>query len=79
MIVSPVSVLFSRRMSEKVTLLVKRPYLEFFQSVFSQSEYEEMQSIFLYLVGMRENKDQKNSEYEHFARSVSMSVNIACY
>ena len=38
-----------------------------------------MQNIFLYLVGMQENKDQKNSEYEHFARSVSMSVNIASY
>ena len=28
-----------------------------------------------YLVRMRENTDQKNSEYEHFSRSVSYSIN----
>ena len=50
----------------------KRPYLEFFWSVFSriQTEYEEIRSISPYSVQMPENTDQKISEYGYFSRSV---------
>ena len=50
----------------------KRPYLEFFWSVFSriQTEYEEIRSISPYSVQMPENTDQKISEYGCFSRSV---------
>ena len=53
------------------------PYSEFFWSVFSriQTEYEEIFRIFPYSVQMRENKDQKNSEYRHLSRSVLLSKN----
>ena len=40
----------------------KRPYSEFFWSVFSRIRTE-------YSVPMRENTDQKNSEYGRFSRS----------
>ena len=55
------------------TLRKKCPYLEFFQSVFSRirTKYRDLRSKFLYSVRMRENTDQKNSEYGHFLRSVS--------
>ena len=48
------------------------PYSELFWSVFSRiwTEYGEMLRIFPYSVQIRENKDQSNSEYEHFSRSV---------
>ena len=48
-----------------------RPYSEFLWSVFSRirTEYGETRSISPYSVRMRENTDQKNSEYEHFLRS----------
>ena len=54
-------------MSEKVTLQEKRPYSEFFWSVFSQNEYEEIQSTFPYLAQMLENTNQKtlNSNIFH--------------
>ena len=44
------------------------PYSEFFWSVFSRTrtEYENKRSIPQYSVRMRENTDQKNSEYGNF-------------
>ena len=52
----------------------KCPYLEFFWSVFSQirTEYGEIRSISPFSVRMRENTDQKNSEYGHFLRSINV-------
>ena len=52
------------------TLREKCPYSKFFWSVFSRiwTEYGE---ILPYSVQMRENKDQKNSEYGHFSCSDS--------
>ena len=48
------------------------PYSKFFWSVLScmRTEYGEIRSISPCSVQMRENKDQKNSEYGHFLRSV---------
>ena len=53
------------------TLREKCPYLEFFWSVFSHiwTEYGEILRISPYSVRMRENTDQKNSEYGHFSGS----------
>ena len=53
------------------TLCEKCPYVEFFWFVFSRSrtEYGDILSISPYSVQMRENTDQKNSEYGHFSRS----------
>ena len=48
---------------KKLTLRKKCPYSGFFWSVFSRN-------ISPYSVRMRENKNQKNSEYGHFLRSV---------
>ena len=50
----------------------KRPYWEFFLSVFSLiwTEYGDLQSKSPYSVRMWENMDQKNSEHGHFLRSV---------
>ena len=47
----------------------------YFWSVFSgiQTEYGEILRISRCSVRMRENTDQKNSEYEHFLRSVQKS------
>ena len=55
----------------KQILRKKGPYSDFFWSVFFriQTEYGELQSISPYSVRMRENTDQKNSEYGHFSRS----------
>ena len=60
----------------QITLLEKCPYSGFFWSVFSclRTEYGEMRSISPYSVRIRENTDQKNSEYGHFSRSVSFSI-----
>ena len=46
----------------------KKSVFEVFLSVFShiRTEYGEIRNISPYLVQMRENKDQKNSEYVHF-------------
>ena len=54
------------------TLRKKFPYSEFFWSVFSRiwTEHGEIRSISPYSVRMRENNNQKNSEYGHFSRSV---------
>ena len=53
------------------TLHEKCSYSEFFWSAFSRivTEYGEILRISLYSVQMRENTDQKNSEYGHFSRS----------
>ena len=50
------------------TLRKKCPYLVFFWSVFSRirTEYGERRSISLHSIRMRENTDQKNSEYGHY-------------
>ena len=60
----------------QITLREKCPYSGFFWSVFSclRTEYGEMRSISPYSVRIRENTDQKNSEYGHFSRSVSFSI-----
>ena len=55
-----------------LSLREKCPYSEFFWFSFSliRTEYSEMLRIFPYSVWMRENTDQKNSEYGHFSRGV---------
>ena len=57
-----------------LALREKCPYSEIFWSIFSRiwTEYGEgeMLRISQYSVRMRENTDQKNSEYGHFLRSV---------
>ena len=56
-----------------LTLGGKYPYSDFFGFVFSrtQIEYGEIP----YSVQMRENMNQKNSEYGHFSRSVMINGN----
>ena len=56
-----------------ITLREKCPYLEFFWSVFSrsQTEYGEILRISPYSVQIRENTDQKNSDYGHLSHSVT--------
>ena len=46
----------------------KCPYSEFFWSVFFRiyTEYEDLLFKYPYSVRMRENTDQKNSQYGHF-------------
>ena len=58
------------------TLREKFRYSELFWSIFSRiyTEYEEMRIISPYLVRMRENTDQNNSEYWHILRS----DNVCC-
>ena len=60
----------------KITLHEKRPYSEFFWSVFSriQTEYGGTVRISPYSVRARENTDQKNSEYGHVSRSVRKNI-----
>ena len=60
----------------QITLREKCPYSGFLWSVFSclRTEYGEMRSISPYSVRIRENTDQKNSEYGHFSRNVSFSI-----
>ena len=55
----------------KLKMCKKCPYSELFWSVISRirTEYGGILRIFPYLVQMRENKDQNNSEYGHFSRS----------
>ena len=57
------------------SLREKCPYLEFFLSVFSRiwTEYGEIFRISPYSVRIRENVEQKNSEYGPFSRSGSWS------
>ena len=56
-----------------LTLRKRCPYSELFWSVFSRirTEYEEILRISPYSFRMRKNKDQNNSEYRHFSRSVT--------
>ena len=56
---------------QKHTLCEESPYSEFVWSVFSRilTEYGEIRFISPHSVRMRENTDQKNSEYRHFSRS----------
>ena len=62
-------------LSNRVSLREKCPYSEFFWSAFShiRTEYKEILRISPYPVQVRENTDQKNSEYGHFSRSESMT------
>ena len=65
----------------KITLREKCPYSEFSWSVFSniQTEYGKKLRILRispYSVRLRENTDQKNSEYGHFSWSVTFSEKI---
>ena len=55
-----------------ITLREKYLYLELLWSVFSgiRTEYEEILYFSPYLVWMRENADQNNTEYGHFLGSV---------
>ena len=57
-----------------ITLRKKCPYLEFFWSVFShtRTEYGDLQSKAAYSVQMRENMEQKKSEYVHLSRSFNL-------
>ena len=57
--------------SRAVHCFKKYPYSEFFWSKFSgiRTEYGEIRSISTYSVRIRENADQKNSEYRHFSGS----------
>ena len=65
--------LYHLKKLEKYSLREKGPYSELFWSAFFyiQTEYGEIRSISRYLVPMRVNMDQKNSEYGHFLRSDS--------
>ena len=58
--------------------LEKCPYSESFWSVFSHigTDWGETLLFSLYLVGMRENMDQKNPEYGHFLRRAYVLVQI---
>ena len=58
-------------MVSRPALRKKCPYSEFFWSVFSplSDKHGEIQRISSYSVGMRENTDQKNSEYGYYSRS----------
>ena len=55
-----------------ITLREKYLYLELLWSVFSgiRTEYEEILYFSPYLVWMRKNADQNNTEYGHFLGSV---------
>ena len=59
-----------------ISLREKCQYLELFWSAFSRfrTDYGEIGIISPYSVRMRENKDQNNSEYGYFLRSVSDRV-----
>ena len=61
------------------SLSEKCPYSELLWSVFSRirTEYREMRSISPYLVQLRENKDQNNSEYGHVLRSECYYLNLS--
>ena len=63
----------------------KCPYSELFWFIFSRirTEYREILSISPYLVQMRQNTDQSNSEHGHFLLSVHYSqskleVQLSC-
>ena len=62
-------------LKQLTSLREKCPYLELFWSRFSRiwTEHGEILLIALYSVRMRENGDQKNSEYRHFTNFVLVS------
>ena len=62
-------------LKQLTSLREKCPYLELFWSRFSRiwTEHGEILRIALYSVRMRENGDQKNSEYRHFTNFVLVS------
>ena len=62
-------------LKQLTSLREKCPHLELFCSRFSRiwTEYGEILRIALYSVWMRENGDQKNSEYRHFTNFVLVS------
>ena len=62
--------------SRSITLLEKSQCSKFFSSVFShiQIEYEDFPYKFPSSVRMRENKDQKNSEYRQVLHSASSDL-----
>ena len=64
-------ILFQTLKQHSDSLRKKCTYSDLFWSVFSsiRSKYGEIRSISPYSVRMRENTDQKNSEYGHFSRS----------
>ena len=59
----------------------KCPYLEFFRPAFFRirTEYGQKRSISPYSVRILENRDQRNSEYEHFSHSVNFTKNYSDY
>ena len=63
---------------KEFTLREKCSYSEFFWSVFSRIwfEYGEVRSISPYSVRIRDNTEQKISEYGHFSRSVMLNFGI---
>ena len=64
----------SKLKSARTTLRKKCPYSELFCPYFSTLVYS--RSISPYSIRMRENMDQNNSEYGHFSRSASSSMDI---
>ena len=64
------------RFQGRVALRGKCPCLELFWTSFSRiwTEHVEIRSISSYLVQMRKNADQNNSEYGHFSRSVGKGL-----
>ena len=62
-------------LKQLTSLREKCPYLELFWSRFSRiwTEHGEVLRIALYSVRIRENGDQKNSEYRHFTNFVLVS------
>ena len=59
-----------------VSLREKCPYSKFFWSVYSRIRTECERSISSYSVRMRENRDQKNSEYGGCSRSVYVTLRV---
>ena len=61
-----------------LSLREKCPYSEFFWSVIPRirTEYGEIRCISAYLVRMRENADQKSSEYGHFRQCLFPHMHI---
>ena len=66
--------MFGRVINTPMLLALRKmcPYSEFYLSMFSRirTEYEEIGSIFPYLVRLRKNTDQRNSEYRHLSGNV---------
>ena len=67
--------------SKSFTFRKNCAYSELFWFVFSciRTEYGEILRISLYLVQIRENADQNNSEYGHLLRSVNQGLLERCF